>query len=629
MFLQNTHSTVVILIFYVIIIRDCTHTCKSILIFSPIQRGSIPLYELNIKNCERSCFIMSRKRLENFQDGQYRRRRPGIFMSIGLSGIRVIAAVLLGIIKGIKFIISELASLIRGIFRGFLWLVRFVVDPFRRRMKATADMQQALRQAKKHGRKAYIRELIKCTGSFLFGEEGMCYTAFNYILPIVSIAFFIGVIRYSSGLRYGICVEYNGKEIGIISAEADFDSAARVVQQRISYTSNDETLDFSPRFSLRIISNDEKFVNSTQLANEMLAVSDHELTNAYGIYIDNKFIGAVQDKTPVDEALTKMILDYEADGVVRDVSFQNKIDYTEGLYLADSVMTEEDAIALLTSKDISFVSYKAQAGDSPIAICQKYNMKLEDFHTLNPNVGDSIKPGSVLTVMKTENYLPIQYIREIETHSFLDYETIEVETSSLNVGTAALLVKGEKGERRNKIEITYVDGIERARKTVTSVVTKQPVVEQIGIGTYTAKPASSSTMLTGTGQFGWPVDGGYISDPFLSDRNHKGLDIAAPGGSDIYAAADGVVVSAGWNAGGYGFFVMIDHLDGFQTVYGHCSAVFATEGQTVTRGQLIAAVGTTGDSTGNHCHFEVRNLGMCYDPALFINTVESFGDDEE
>ena len=73
---------------------------------------------------------------------------------------------------------------------------------------------------------------------------------------------------------------------------------------------------------------------------------------------------------------------------------------------------------------------------------------------------------------------------------------------------------------------------------------------------------------------------------------------------------------------------MIDHLDGYQTVYGHCSALFVVEGQTVTRGQLIAAVGTTGDSNGNHCHFEVRNLGLCYDPALFINTVDSYVNDD-
>ena len=98
------------------------------------------------------------------------------------------------------------------------------------------------------------------------------------------------------------------------------------------------------------------------------------------------------------------------------------------------------------------------------------------------------------------------------------------------------------------------------------------------------------------------------------------MDIAAPENTDIYAASDGVVIAAGWNTGGYGYFVMIDHLDGYETLYGHCNGLYVTKGQIVTRGQLIAAVGNTGDSTGNHCHFEVRYNGNYYDPLAFINT---------
>lgn len=547
----------------------------------------------------------------------------GIFARAGLSGIKVFAAVILGLIKGIKFFCSEVWGLISALLNGLVWLLKMLVAPFGRRMKFTAEMQRDLRKAKKAGKTAYLKAIVKSTGVYLFGEDGVCYTAFNYILPIVSVAFFIGVVRYGSGFEYGISVEYNGKEIGIISAEADFDEAAREVQQRISYSAEDEQVEISPKFSLRIITNEEKFVNSTQLANEMLAVSDEELTEAYGIYIDGDFIGAVKDKEPIENVLNNILLNYKVDGVVRDVSFKNKIEYKDGIYLAGSVMNTAEAVDLLTSKKQSRGTYVVQSGDSPYVICQKYNMELEELIKLNPTIEENCKAGKIISVTETESYLPIQYVREMESLSFLDYETMEVETSSLNVGTKALLVKGEKGEKRSSVEVIYIDGIERSRRVVSSVVTKDPVIEQIGIGTYTAKPSSSSTQLYGSGQFGWPVDGGYISDPFISDRNHKGMDIAAPSGTDIYAAADGVVVSAGWNTGGYGFFVMVDHYDGYQTIYGHCSSLFAIEGQTVTKGQLIAAVGTTGQSTGNHCHFEVRYMGMCYDPATFINTVDS------
>lgn len=544
-----------------------------------------------------------------------------VFVRAGLSTIKVFAAVLLGLIKSIKFICSEVWGLISALIRGFIWLVKALVSPFRRRMKLTAEMQKALRKAKKEGRKAYAEALVRCVGSYLFGEEGVCYTAFNYILPIVSAAFFIGIVSYGSGLEYGICVEYNGKEIGIITAQADYDEAEREVQQRIAYADGEEPVDMSAEFSLRIISADDKIINSAQLANEMLAASDEELTEAFGIYIDGKFIGAVNDKEPVQEALDERLKNYEVEGTVRDVSYKNKIEYSEGIYLAESVMTEDEAKKLLTSTKSRNGVYVAQLGDSPMVICQKYNMEPEDFQRLNPEVEDRCEEGQILNVIENESYLPIQYVREMETLSFLDYETIEVETSALNVGTRSILVKGERGEKRSNIEITYVDGIERSTKVVSSEITKEPVVEQVGVGTYTARPASTATQLYGTGQFGWPLDGGYISDTFISDRNHQGLDIAAPEGTDIYAAGEGVVVAAGWNSGGYGYFVMVDHLDGYQTVYAHMSAVFAVEGQMVTRGQLIGAVGNTGRSYGDHLHFEVRYMGMCYDPADFINTM--------
>lgn len=544
-----------------------------------------------------------------------------VFVRAGLSTIKVFAAVLLGLIKSIKFICSEVWGLITALIRGFIWLVKALVSPFRKRMELTAEMQKSLRKAKKEGRKAYAEALVRCVGSYLFGEEGVCYTAFNYILPIVSAAFFIGIVSYGSGLEYGICVEYNGKEIGIITAQADYDEAEREVQQRIAYADGEEPVDMSAEFSLRIISADDKIINSAQLANEMLAASDEELTEAFGIYIDGKFIGAVNDKEPVQEALDERLKNYEVEGTVRDVSYKNKIEYSEGIYLAESVMTEDEAKKLLTSTKSRNGVYVAQLGDSPMVICQKYNMEPEDFQRLNPEVEDRCEEGQILNVIENESYLPIQYVREMETLSFLDYETIEVETSALNVGTRSILVKGERGEKRSNIEITYVDGIERSTKVVSSEITKEPVVEQIGVGTYTARPASTATQLYGTGQFGWPLDGGYISDTFISDRNHQGLDIAAPEGTDIYAAGEGIVVAAGWNSGGYGYFVMVDHLDGYQTVYAHMSAVFAVEGQMVTRGQLIGAVGNTGRSYGDHLHFEVRYMGMCYDPADFINTM--------
>ena len=545
----------------------------------------------------------------------------------GLCTLKFIAGILLAVIKTIKFIFSEVLEIFKAIGRGIVWVFKEMTESYRNRVRISNELTKEIKHAKKDGKIAYIKAILRFIGSFLFGEDGVCYTAFNYLLPIISIAFLVGIIKYGSGLEYGIAVEYNGKELGIISAETEFEAAEKDVQQRISYSANEQALDLSAKFSLRIISNEDKFVSSSQLADKMLAASDEELTEAYGIYIDGKFIGAVRDKDEIQSALNDRLLNYDVEGIVRDVSYVNKIEYTQGIYLLSSIKNQQETIELLTSKKEKKHTYVVQEDDTIVSVLQKYGMDLDEFNSLNPSAENGIKSGQILNVIERESYLPIKYIKETENLSFIDYETVEVETSSLNVGIRSILVKGERGEKKSKFEVTYIDGRESSRKVLSSVITKNPVTETVGIGTYSAMPDNPQTVylgspLTGTGEMSWPVDGGWISDPFISDRNHKGLDIAANEGSEIYSAQEGTVVAAGWNSGGYGNVVMIEHDNGYATVYAHMLYVYAVEGQYVSRGQLIGFVGTTGDSTGNHCHFEVRYQGVCLDPTTFLNTVD-------
>ncbi|MGB8700053.1 MAG: peptidoglycan DD-metalloendopeptidase family protein [Thermosynechococcaceae cyanobacterium] len=132
--------------------------------------------------------------------------------------------------------------------------------------------------------------------------------------------------------------------------------------------------------------------------------------------------------------------------------------------------------------------------------------------------------------------------------------------------------------------------------------------------------------LHGTGQMLLPADGpvtsifGWRVHPILgSSRFHNGVDFGAEEGSLIRAADNGVVISAEW-MGGYGNSVIIDHGNGLTTLYGHSSQLYVTVGQSVTRGQPIAAVGSTGLSTGPHLHFEVRRAGEPIDPMPFLSS---------
>ncbi|MBQ8996209.1 MAG: M23 family metallopeptidase [Oscillospiraceae bacterium] len=132
------------------------------------------------------------------------------------------------------------------------------------------------------------------------------------------------------------------------------------------------------------------------------------------------------------------------------------------------------------------------------------------------------------------------------------------------------------------------------------------------------------------GIFSWPLAQsgsfnsgfGYRSDPFTGEQKfHGGIDLGAGEGIPILASADGTVSYANgtdtWG-GGYGYYVLVDHGSGYSTLYGHCSAVCVVSGQVVRKGEVIAYVGSTGNSTGNHLHFEVRINGEKTDPMLFF-----------
>ena len=116
---------------------------------------------------------------------------------------------------------------------------------------------------------------------------------------------------------------------------------------------------------------------------------------------------------------------------------------------------------------------------------------------------------------------------------------------------------------------------------------------------------------------------GVRSDPFAARAAmHPGIDLAGPIGTPIYATADGTVLRAGWNAGGYGNLVEIDHGKGIATRYGHMSVVLVSAGQHITRGQQIGRMGSTGRSTGSHLHYEVRIDGRPVNPIPFMKSTD-------
>lgn len=137
--------------------------------------------------------------------------------------------------------------------------------------------------------------------------------------------------------------------------------------------------------------------------------------------------------------------------------------------------------------------------------------------------------------------------------------------------------------------------------------------------------SAGAPVISGNGTFAHPCPAGYVSSTFGyrtqpiagASTNHKGIDFAAATGTPIYAAAAGTVISAGY-AGNAGNMLVINHGNGLLTYYMHCSKIYVSAGQTVSRGQNVATVGTTGNSTGPHLHFQVMLNGTPVNPANYL-----------
>lgn len=171
-------------------------------------------------------------------------------------------------------------------------------------------------------------------------------------------------------------------------------------------------------------------------------------------------------------------------------------------------------------------------------------------------------------------------------------------------------------------EIVSLNGLERADYVRAGQRLRVPVYNMASItprrvAQSLADSAASSVAALAQG-FVWPARGRLTSRfGWRRWRHHDGIDIAAPHGAPVTAARDGVVVFSGWYHA-YGKAVIIDHGSGLQTLYGHNSRLLVRSGQRVTKGQLIAHVGSTGRSTGPHLHFEVRINGRPVNPIKYL-----------
>lgn len=281
----------------------------------------------------------------------------------------------------------------------------------------------------------------------------------------------------------------------------------------------------------------------------------------------------------------------------------------------EQILTPEKAVDYLKTGSVEQELYAVQKGDVLGKIAKKHNLSVAELLKLNPDINENtiLQIGQKLNVTVEKPLVNVKVVYEKSRVEKIDFTKIVEENDSMYKGEKIVKQEGEYGKKKVEYVITELNG-KRVEKAVTEeTVLSEPSDRVVVVGT---KVVSDR----GTGAFAWPTSGGYISSNMGNrwGEFHRGIDIARPSNYNITASDNGVVTFAGWD-GTYGQKIVVDHNNGYETLYAHLSEIKVTVGQVVPQGSIIGIMGSTGNSTGTHLHFEVHKNGSYVNPLTLLD----------
>lgn len=336
----------------------------------------------------------------------------------------------------------------------------------------------------------------------------------------------------------------------------------------------------------------------------------------YQVSVDGATVGVIKNEEDLNQLLDNMKAKYTTENTV-SAEFLDTVT-VEPVYTADTVLTVEEMEQALQASSNGSTTYTVVQGDTFNAIAYANDMSVSDLKALNPNVDiNRLMVGDVLNVKELTPVLSVQTVDNITYTESIECPVETREDSSMYKGETKIITQGVEGEAQVNATVTYVNGQETERVINSSVTVREPTTTVKAVGTK-EKPKTAST-----GSYSWPITGritSYFGGRYIfgSYSYHSGIDISCSYGAAIKAADGGTVTFAGYK-GSYGYLVIITHDNGTQTYYAHNSSLLVSAGQKVYKGQQIAKAGSTGRSTGTHCHFEVRVNGTSVNPLSYLS----------
>lgn len=364
-----------------------------------------------------------------------------------------------------------------------------------------------------------------------------------------------------TGTRIAYKVNYSGNTIATVSSKKQFNDALDLVVRMVE-SKGVETVVAEPTFSTTIVLS-ENINNTDEIANAIINNTD-AIVEASTLYVDGKVV-ACAEKIVLENVVNARLNGFNVSGTECTSRFTKNVTSKSGYYMTSDLCDKTEVESIVNSLEV------------------------------------------ITELRKT-------------TDVMVPYKSTTKKTNEQVVGYSAVTVKGVSGVNRVTQDIVMVNGEVTSSVDVNTEVVIAPVNEVIVKGTAKSLSSAKEKQQAHAAGFIFPLPTGTwrVTSYYGDGRGHKGVDLAAKSGTQIFAVADGRVVKAGWN-GDYGYCVIIEHSNGMRTLYAHARQVCCSVGDTVSQGEVIALVGTTGQSTGNHLHFEVIVNGRKPDPAPYIN----------
>lgn len=415
---------------------------------------------------------------------------------------------------------------------------------------------------------------------------------------------------FASNIRVGYEVYINNKSMGIIE---DKDEAKLIVEKIKKELDSTEGLDFedepifNPRFAManKIISNEEIEINIKNLLDYYV--------DGCRILIDDDSVVNVEN----EEIANTLIEEYKnsilGEGTIQSYEVLSKIEIKPDKVLSSSVKDSSEAMEIINGiKGAKESFYTVQEKDTLWDIAVKHDLPVSYLLSINKDLGDVLKIGQQIYLKAPQPLIKIKIIEKLSYEETIPFEITQQNDKNMQAGKIEILQKGSDGKRHVEAIIERINNEETSREILKEEIYYEPVNQIEKIGT------KKSEGLKATGKFLRPVSGSISSSFGKRGREtHTGIDYACAYGVSIKAADSGKVVQVG-TYGGYGKMVKIEHNNGYQTLYAHCSSLNVKVGQNVKKGEIIAKVGSTGRSTGPHLHFEIRKNGVPQNPAKYV-----------